>query len=119
MTAIAFNPKALAPAWNTFQRALPVRLAAIHNQADYERAVEFMNQLLDVVGDDEEHELADMLELLGQLVQDFENAHHALPDVEPGQVHRLSVHTLEVRPLVVAADAVDHRRAVDVRRRAW
>ena len=37
MTAIAFNPKALAPAWNTFQRALPVRLAAIHNQADYER----------------------------------------------------------------------------------
>ena len=28
MTAIAFNPKTLGPAWNTFQRALPVRLAA-------------------------------------------------------------------------------------------
>ena len=32
-----------------------------------------MNQLLDVVGDDEEHELTGMLELLGQLVEDFEH----------------------------------------------
>ena len=86
MTAMAFDPKTLASTWNAFQRALPVRLAAIHTQAEYDSAVEFMNQLLDVVGDDEEHELADMLELLGQLVEDFENAHHSLPDAEPGQV---------------------------------
>ena len=96
MTAIAFNPKALAPAWNTFQRALPVRLAAIHNQADYERAVEFMNQLLDVVGDDEEHELADMLELLGQLIEDYESQHYALLNAEPSQVLRflLIIHNI-------------------------
>ena len=55
MTAVAFNPKTLAPAWNAFQSALPVRLTAIHTQAEYDRAVEFMNQLLDVVGNDEEH----------------------------------------------------------------
>lgn len=65
MTAVLFDPKALASSWNAFQLVLPVRLSAIHSQADYERAVEFMNQLLDVVGDDEEHELADMLELRG------------------------------------------------------
>ena len=51
MTAMAFDPKTLASTWNSFQRALPVRLAAFHTQADHERAVEFMNQLLDVVGD--------------------------------------------------------------------
>jgi len=88
MTAVAFNPKTLGPAWNAFQSALPVRLAAIHSQADYERAVGFMNQLLDVVGDDEEHELADMLELLGQLVKDYESSHYTLPNAEPGQVLR-------------------------------
>ncbi len=88
MTAVAFNPKTLAPAWQAFQSALPVRLAAIHTAEGYERAVVFMNQLLDVVGDDEEHELADMLELLGQLVEDYEKSHHALPEAEPGQVQR-------------------------------
>lgn len=65
MTAVAFNPKTLAPAWNAFQSALPVRLAAIHIQAEYDRAVEFMNQLLDAVGDDEEHELAGMFDCWG------------------------------------------------------
>lgn len=91
MTTVAFDPKALAPAWNAFQSALPVRLAAIHSPAEYERAVEFMNQLLDVVGDHEEHELADMLELLGQLVEDYESRHHALPDAEPSQVLRFLI----------------------------
>jgi HTH-type transcriptional regulator/antitoxin HigA len=67
---------------------LPVRLAAIRTQADHERAAEFMNQLLDVVGDDEEHELADMLELLGQLIEDYESQHYTVPNAEPSQVLR-------------------------------
>lgn len=37
MNAVAFKSKTLAPAWVAFQRALPLRLAAIHTQADYER----------------------------------------------------------------------------------
>ena len=88
MTAVAFNPKTLGPAWSAFQSALPVRLATIHSQAEYERAVGFMNQLLEEVGDNEEHELADMLELLGQLVEDYESQHHAVPDAQPAQVLR-------------------------------
>jgi HTH-type transcriptional regulator/antitoxin HigA len=124
MTAIAFNPKALAPAWNTFQRALPVRLAAIHNQADYERAVEFMNQLLDVVGDDEEHELADMLELLGQLIEDYESQHYALPNAEPSQVLRflMEQHDLKQADLAselgtqsVVSEILSGRRQINVR----
>ena len=97
MTAVAFNPKTLAPAWNAFQSALPVRLAAIHSQAEYERAVEFMNQLLDVVGDDE-----DMLELLGQLVEDYESSHYTLPNAEPGQVLRflMEQHDLKQADLI-------------------
>jgi HTH-type transcriptional regulator/antitoxin HigA len=124
MTAVAFNPKTLAPAWNAFQRALPVRLAAIHTQAEYDRAVEFMNQLLDVVGDDEEHELADMLELLGQLVEDFENAHHSLPDAEPGQVLRFLMEqhdlkqadlTQEIGTQSVVSEILNGHRQINVR----
>jgi HTH-type transcriptional regulator/antitoxin HigA len=104
MTAIAFNPKTLGPAWNTFQRALPVRLAAIHNQADYERSVEFMNQLLDVVGDDKEHELADMLELLGQLIEDYESQHYALPNAEPAQVLRFLMEQHDLKQADLASE---------------
>lgn len=104
MTAVAFNPNTLAPAWNAFQSALPVRLAAIHTQAEYDRAVEFMNQLLDVVGDNEEHDLADMLELLGQLVEDYEYAHHSLPDAEPGQVLRFLMDQHELRQVDLAQE---------------
>lgn len=65
MTAVAFKPKTMALASAALQRVLPVRLAAIHTQADHERAVEFMNQLLDGVSDDEEHELAELAAELG------------------------------------------------------
>jgi HTH-type transcriptional regulator/antitoxin HigA len=124
MTAIAFNPKTLAPAWHTFQRALPVRLATIHSQADHERAVEFMNQLLDVVGDDEEHELADMLELLGQLIEDYESQHHALPNADPIQVLRFLMerHSLKQVDLAcelgtqsVVSEILNGRRQINVR----
>ncbi len=124
MTAVAFNPKTLGPAWNALQSALPVRLAAIHSQADYERAVSFMNQLLDVVGDDEEHELADMLELLGQLIEDYESQHHALPDAEPAQVLRflMEQHALKQADLApelgtqsVVSEILKGRRQINAR----
>lgn len=124
MTAVVFNPKTLGPAWNAFQSALPVRLAAIHSQADCERAVGFMNQLLDVVGDDEQHELADMLELLGQLIEDYESQHHALPDAEPAQVLRflMEQHALKQADLApelgtqsVVSEILKGRRQINAR----
>jgi HTH-type transcriptional regulator / antitoxin HigA len=107
MTAVAFNPKTLAPAWAACQRVLPVRLAAIHTQVDYERAVEFMNHLLDMVSDDEEHVLPGMLELLGQLIEDYESQHYALPGAEPAQVLRflLELHDLKQADLAAELDS--------------
>ena len=124
MIAMAFDPKALASSWNTFQRAMPVRLAAIHTLADYERAVEFMNQLLDLVGDDEDHELVDMLELLGQLIEDYESQHYALPNVGPAQVLRflMEQHDLKQADLAselgtqsVVSDILSGRRQINAR----
>jgi HTH-type transcriptional regulator/antitoxin HigA len=79
-----------------------VRLAAIHTAAVYDRAVEFMKQLLDVVGNDEEHELADMLELLRQLVKDFEHTNLSLPDATPGQVLRFLMDQHELKQAALA-----------------
>jgi HTH-type transcriptional regulator / antitoxin HigA len=88
MTILAFNPAAIAPAWTAFQGTLPIKIATIQNEAEYDRVVAFMNGLLDVVGDDEQHELADLLDLVGQLVEDYDNTHHAIQDTAPNEVLR-------------------------------
>lgn len=67
-----------------------------------------MNQLLDVVGDDEEHELADMLELLGQLIEDYESQHYALPDAEPSQVMRLLIEPHDLKQDDLTAELGTH-----------
>jgi HTH-type transcriptional regulator / antitoxin HigA len=97
MTALAFNPALITPAWQAFQGSLPIKMGTIQNEADYDRVVAFMNSLLDVVGDDEEHELADLLDLVGQLVEDYENTHHVVADAAPCEVIRflLNQHQLK------------------------
>lgn len=88
MKTQTINPSKLVPVWNTFQKALPIKLGTIHNEADYERMVVFMNGLLDRVGDNEEHALADLLNLTGQLVEDYERSHHVIADAAPHEVLR-------------------------------
>lgn len=86
--AAPLDLSAIAPAWRAFQGALPIRLGAIRSQAAYKRAVGFMNNLLDVVGDDESHELAGLLDLVGQLVQDYDDARHPIPEAPAHEVLR-------------------------------
>jgi HTH-type transcriptional regulator / antitoxin HigA len=97
MTTLAFNPATIAPAWTAFQNTLPIKIATIQNEAEYDRVVSFMNGLLDVVGDDEQHELADLLDLVGQLVEDYDNGHHVVQDAAPHEVLRflLDQHSLK------------------------
>jgi HTH-type transcriptional regulator / antitoxin HigA len=124
MTSLAINPAAIGPAWNAFQSALPIKIGSIHSEAEYEDAVAFMNSLLDVVGDDEEHELADLLDLVGQLVQDYEDTHHAIPDAAPREVLRflLDQHSLNQNDLTkeiggqsVVSDILNGKREINAR----
>lgn len=124
MTVMAIDPAALVPAWTAFQGALPVRIGAIHNEVEYERVVTFMNSLLDVVGDDEEHALADMLDLVGQLVQDYEASRHALRDAAPNEVLRFLLDQHQLKQTDLAAEVggqsvvsaiLNGKRAINVR----
>lgn len=89
MNAVTINSNTLVPAWKAFQSALPVKIGTIHDEAEYEQMHSFMQGLLDVVGDDEHHELADFLDLIAQLVEDYETTHHAIPAAAPHEVLRL------------------------------
>ena len=87
MSALAINTS-IAPAWRTFQGTLPVKISPIRNDEQYEQTIAMMNGLIDVVGDDENHELADFLYLVGQLVEDYESIHVSIPDAAPNEVLR-------------------------------
>jgi HTH-type transcriptional regulator/antitoxin HigA len=88
MNAQAIDTASILPAWRALQGALPVKLAPIHNDEQYQEVVSLMNGLLNVVGDNEGHELADFLDLVGQLVGDYENAQVTIPDAAPDEVLR-------------------------------
>lgn len=55
-----------------------VHLRPIHDEAGYDQMVALMTSLLDVVGDDEDHELSGLLELLGDVVSKYEREHYAI-----------------------------------------
>lgn len=54
-----------------------------HNEKEYDKTVEILNELLDIVGQDEKHPLADLLELVGCCVETYEKTHHELPQSSP------------------------------------
>ncbi len=125
MTSFAIDAAAIAPAWKAFQVCLPVKIGTIASEREFKRVVKFMNGLLDVVGDDEDHELAGLLDVVGQFVEEYENAHHTIPDVAaPHDVLRflLDQHGMkqtdlsaEIGGQSVVSDILNGRRTVNAR----
>ena len=82
------NLGALVRAWEGMRQKAP-ELGPIRDADSYRGMKELMDQLLDVVGEDEDHELADLLDIVSTVVLQYENANEPeLPDVEPREALR-------------------------------
>ena len=46
-----------------------------HDDGDYQRLVAMLDDLIDEVGEDENHPLASMMDVLSALIENYENAH--------------------------------------------
>ena len=44
-------------------------------QSEYQRLTEVMDNLIDVVGEDEDHPLASLMEVIGVLMEKYEDEH--------------------------------------------
>ena len=66
------NLNKLIPAWKGLRSSVPF-FGPIRNERDYERMQALMDELLNVVGDDEDHPLADLLDVVGMLVAQYED----------------------------------------------
>lgn len=124
MISLSVNPATITPAWTAFQSALPIKMSAIRTEAQYDESVAFMNGLLDVVGDDEEHDLANLLDLVGRFVADYEDSHQIVPDATPHEVLRflLDQHDLKQNDLAteiggqsVVSEILNGRRSINAR----
>lgn len=82
-----FDPASAERAWQAFRSS--VGIAAIQTPRQYEQTVAFMNQLVDLVGENERHPLAGLLDLVGELVAAYESRIHPVPDAPPREVLRL------------------------------
>lgn len=94
-TAIAtLDIKALQKTWAAFDRIAHLR--PIRTEEEYDRTVSLMNYLLDMVGDQEDHALSGLLDLVGELVADYDTSHFAIEASEPKEVLR---YLIELRGL--------------------
>ena len=46
-----------------------------HAQSEYQRLTEVMDNLIDVIGEDEDHPLASLMEVIGVLIEKYEDEH--------------------------------------------
>lgn len=89
MTANATRSvEGLAPAWRELEARAPVKLRAITSDRHYRAMVQFMNKLLDEIGDDESHPLAGLLDIVTTFVHDYEEQNVEIPEARPAAVLR-------------------------------
>ena len=66
----------IQPHWTAVRPYLSIR-----READYDRAVEQMNELIDIVGTQESHPMYEFLDTLGTLIHAYEEEHYLMPSV--------------------------------------
>ena len=89
MTIAQIDTNSIAPLWNDLRHRLG--LSPIHSKAQYGRMVQLMNGLVDEIGSNEKHPLADLLEIVGDIIAVYESRHYPIADAEPREVLRLLI----------------------------
>lgn len=76
-----FDIQAIQSSWQAFDAKAHLR--PVHDEKGYDRMVALMNSLLDVAGDDEDHPLSGLLDLVGDMVSKYERDHYAINQASP------------------------------------
>jgi len=74
-----YNLEEISQQW----KPLSPMLSVPGTEAEYDRLVNFLDYLIDTVGDDETHLLASLMDTVGTLIETYENEHHPFSQGEP------------------------------------
>lgn len=72
----------------THWRYIAPLLTAPETEDEYDAKVEALDELLDLIGDDEEHPLASLASRLGDLIEAYDEEHRPLPQASGVEVLR-------------------------------
>ena len=81
------EPQAILRAWMPFKKLVGV--TSVRTEEDYERVRATIDALLDEVGDNENHPLAEVLHYLADQVKAYEDETFQIPEAAPNDVLRL------------------------------
>ena len=65
-----------------------VPLGSIRTKKEYERAVGLLDAILDEIGEDEKHPMAELADAIGVFVERYESEHSPIPAGKPAEVLR-------------------------------
>ncbi len=86
-----FDIRAIQSSWQAFDAKAHLR--PIHDEKSYDRMVALMSSLLDVAGDDEDHPLSGLLDLVGDMVSKYEQEQYAIDPASPKDTLRFLMET--------------------------
>lgn len=69
----------LLPAWEQFRAATDI--STIRDEGHYARMTQMLESLLDEAGGDEHHHVMGLVDIVGDLIEDYEAEQHQLPEV--------------------------------------
>lgn len=98
-------------------------LLSIQSEDDYDRAVAWLNALIDEIGLNEHHPLYELLDTLGTVLHAYEETHHSIPASSGSDVLRylMEEHNLtqadlpEVGSQGVVSEILSGKRELNVR----
>ena len=108
----------IQPHWTVIQPYLSVR-----TEADYDRAVEQMNGLIDIVGTNEDDPLYEFLDTLGTVLHAYEERNYPMPSASGAEIlaYLMEEHGLrqadlpEVGSQGVVSEILNGKRELNVR----
>lgn len=94
-----------------------------HNEKEYDDTIKILNELIDTVGQDEYHPLADLLELVACCAEAYENIYYVLPKTSPTAIlkslmteHHLTQKDLkEIGTQSVVSQVLNKKRKLNLR----
>ena len=107
--------------YRTLRRQIP--LGVIRSKAEYDRAVAVLDTIIDEIGENEAHPLADLAEALGVFVEAYDKSHYQTPSPSPRAMLRflMEQHDLgqsdlpEIGSQGVVSEFLSGKRSLNVR----
>ncbi|TDR53323.1 HTH-type transcriptional regulator/antitoxin HigA [Halomonas ventosae] len=102
---------------------MPHALRSPESEHDYDALVAALDELLELIGDDEEHPLASLASHMGDLIEEYDDTHRPMPEVRGADMlrHLMQWHGLdqsslpEVGTQSVISEILNGKRRLNVR----